>query len=68
MKLTINEHPIDRMVRVVIGAILLVAGALAGVAAPLLYAVLAVGAILLVTGAVGFCPLYAILGVRTAGK
>jgi len=65
MKLEINEAPIDRVIRVVLG-IALAGVALAGaVAAPWLYAVWVVAAILVVTGIVGFCPLYAILRIGT---
>jgi hypothetical protein len=65
MKLTINEAPIDRALRVVLGLILAVGSIAAAIAAPLLYVALAVAAILVVTGIVGFCPLYAILRVST---
>jgi hypothetical protein len=65
MKLQINEHPIDRVVRIVVGVALFALVAAGVVAAPWLYLAGFVGAILLVTGAVGFCPLYAILRVST---
>ena len=68
MKLTTNENTADRIIRVVLGILLIVAAAIAGIAAPLVYVAWVVGAILLVTGAVGFCPLYAILGLSTARK
>ena len=65
MKFTINEAPIDRIIRIVVG-IGLAALALAGtVTAPLLYLVWLVAAILLVTGIVGFCPLYALFRIGT---
>jgi len=68
MKFQLNEAPIDRAVRIVLGVIL-VAGSLAGaIAAPWLYAVWLVAAIALVTGIVGFCPLYAVLGVSTRSR
>jgi Protein of unknown function (DUF2892) len=68
MKLEINEAPIDRAVRIVLG-IALAAVALGGaVSAPLLYGVWIVAAIALVTGIVGFCPLYALLRVSTKSK
>ncbi len=68
MKLEINEAPIDRVIRIVLG-IALAAVALGGaVTAPLLYAVWLVAAIALVTGIVGFCPLYALLRVSTKSK
>jgi hypothetical protein len=65
MKLTINESPLDRIIRIVAG-LGLASVALGGVVtAPIAYAVWLVTAVLLVTGIVGFCPLYALLGVRT---
>jgi hypothetical protein len=65
MKLTINESPLDRILRIVLG--LALGGlAIAGVVtAPIVYAVWLVAALLLVTGIVGFCPLYALLHVST---
>jgi hypothetical protein len=68
MKLPVNVGPIDRVVRIVLG-IGLVGVALGGsVAGPLLAAVWLVAAIALVTGAIGFCPLYFVLGISTAGN
>ncbi len=68
MKFEINEAPIDRAIRIVLGIAL--AGLAVGgvVTAPLLYGVWVVAAILLVTGIVGFCPLYALLRVSTKSK
>jgi len=65
MKLTTNESPLDRIIRIVAG--LGLAGlAIAGiVTAPVAYAAWLVAAVLLVTGIVGFCPLYALLHVST---
>jgi aspartate ammonia-lyase len=68
MKFEINEAPIDRAIRIVLG-IALGAVALGGaVSAPVLYVVWVVAAIAVVTGIVGFCPLYAILRVSTKSK
>lgn len=65
MKLPTNESPLDRILRIAVG-IGFVGLALAGiVAAPASYVVWALAAILIVTGAVGFCPLYALVGVST---
>ena len=65
MKLTINESPLDRTIRFVVG-LGLVGLAVAGVVtAPIVYAVWLVAAVLLVTGIVGFCPLYALLRIST---
>ena len=68
MKFEINEAPIDRAIRVVLG-IALAAVAIGGaVSSPLLYVVWVVAAIALITGIVGFCPLYALLRVSTKAK
>jgi hypothetical protein len=66
VKLHINESPFDRTVRVILGLILAGVAVAGWLTAPLLYVDLAVAAILLVTGVVGFCPLYALLRIRTA--
>lgn len=65
MKLQINEHPFDRLIRIVLAVALFALVATGAVAEPWLYLTGLVGAIMLVTGAVGFCPLYAILRVST---
>ena len=65
MKLTTNESPIDRIIRIVLGIGLAALALAGGVATPLLYVVWLVAALLLVTGVVGFCPLYAALRVGT---
>jgi hypothetical protein len=66
MKLQINEHPIDRAIRIVLGIALLAASGAGLMTAPISYATILVGVIALVTGIVGFCPLYAILRLSTA--
>jgi hypothetical protein len=65
VKLQINERPIDRGIRIVVGIALLAAAAAGLLAAPIVYVTSFVGAIALVTGIVGFCPLYAILRLST---
>jgi uncharacterized membrane protein HdeD (DUF308 family) len=59
-----NEGTLDRGVRVVVGSLALVAGFfwLTGVAQIAAYVV---GIVALVTGIVGFCGLYALIGVST---
>ena len=64
----LNESNIDRIIRVVVGVVLLYlgfGGALSGVLAAVADAV---GLILVLTGAVGFCPLYAIFKLSTLKK
>jgi cytochrome b subunit of formate dehydrogenase len=68
MKLKLNEAPIDRIIRVIVGIALLALG-LFGVAAGIwMWVATILGAILLVTGIVGFCPLYALFKISTAKK
>lgn len=54
-----NEGSIDRILRVVVGA-LLVLGAVMGYGWWMW-----IGVVPLLTGAVGWCPLYSVLGIRT---
>ncbi len=55
-----NEHPLDRIVRVVVGIVLL-SIAFAGPKTPWGY----FGLIPLVTGLVGSCPIYTLFGLST---
>ena len=68
-----NEGPIDRIVRSVVGAamVAIVAFSFEGPVA-LFEGVIALaigifGAITLLTGLIGWCPAYALLGIRTCG-
>lgn len=60
----INEGTTDRVIRVIVGSLALVAGFfwLAGTAQIVAYVV---GVAALATGIVGFCGLYTLLGVST---
>lgn len=53
----INESKNDRIMRVVLGVVLIGLGGVGWLSIP--------GAIVLVTGIVGFCPLYKVLGIST---
>ncbi len=59
-----NEGSLDRIIRISIGILALIGGFvfLSGVAQTVAYVV---GVIALVTGIIGFCGLYAILGIST---
>lgn len=58
--MTINEGTLDRALRVIAGLILI------GLTLTHVIGVWGwIGLIPLIAGAVGFCPLYAILGIRT---
>jgi|SanBayMetagenome_1026888.scaffolds.fasta_scaffold381029_1 hypothetical protein len=62
---TQNESTMDRVIRFVLGAVLvyawyalLVTGVLATVA-------VVIGVVLMLTGAIGWCPLYSLFGMKT---
>lgn len=59
-----NEGTIDRVVRLVIAAVLIGVG-LGVVRGPGGIAMAAVGAIPLLTGLSGYCPLYTVFGINT---
>ncbi len=64
----INENFTERIIRVIVGVVLLavwVFGWLTGTWAVVLGIV---GIILVITGAVGFCAIYALLGISTAPR
>jgi hypothetical protein len=65
MKLTQNVGTLDRIARLGLGAVLGVLFIAGIVAAPLSYLVGLLSVIMLATGALGFCPIYALVGVRT---
>jgi hypothetical protein len=58
-----NEHTIDRIVRIVIGLVLL---SLVFIGPQTMWGLL--GLVPLVTGAIGFCPLYKLVGVSTCAR
>lgn len=63
--MNVNEGTIDRVIRVALAAVLFFlafSGAVTGVWA---WVAGIAGAIALFTGALGFCPLYALIGVNT---
>ena len=61
----LNESGLDRIIRVVIGIVLLALYFMNVVSGALGIAFIVVGLIAVVTGAVGFCPLYALLKLKT---
>ncbi len=71
MALPKNEGGLDRIVRFVAGVGLLgftfFGSALAPSSVPGIIAII-VGAVLAITSIVGFCPAYALLGLKTNGK
>lgn len=66
--MNINENATDRVVRVVIGLVLLAAWIFGWTAGAWTVVAAIVGAILVLTGLSGFCPLYRLLNVSTAPR
>ncbi len=62
-----NEASWDRIVRVVGGVGLIGLGLGGVIPSPWGWVAAAAGAVFLVTGIVGFCPIYAVLRLRTNG-
>jgi hypothetical protein len=60
-----NESGIDRIIRAVLGILLIALAASSVVAGALGIVFWVVGIVALLTGIVGFCPLYALLKIRT---
>lgn len=60
-----NESSVDRVIRAALAAVAVVVALLVGAGSVLGIILFVIAAILLITAAVGFCPLYRILGLRT---
>ncbi len=60
-----NESSLDRVIRIVLGIVLLALNLGGVVTGSWGIVLLVVGALALVTGLIGFCPLYAVLKLRT---
>ncbi len=63
--MSINESKLDRGIRTVLGVVAVVVAFVVGAGTAPGIVLFVLAAILLVTAAVGFCPLYAVLRVRT---
>lgn len=63
--MTKNEGTVDRAIRVVIAIAAVVGAWLVGFGSVWAWVLLAVAAVMLVTAAVGFCPLYRLVGLST---
>jgi uncharacterized membrane protein len=61
-----NESNLDRVIRVIAGIALLVLFFTNVIGGTLGIVLAVVGGVLILTGAVGFCPLYALLKIRTS--
>ncbi len=66
-----NVGSADRLIRIVIGAALILLpllGAIASASSTLGLVMMVIGAVLIVTGFVSFCPIYRIIGASTRPK
>lgn len=63
--MTVNEGTLDRTIRAVAGVLLVAAWLLGWLGGTIAVVLGIVGIALLVTAAVGFCPMYRLLGVST---
>ncbi len=66
MKFQVNEGPLDRVIRLFVGVVMLYVAAVT--TGPLFFVALAIGLIGLVTGLTGFCLPYVLLGIDTLPK
>ena len=66
--MTCNVGRTERSIRIGAGLLALGMGLFAGLSSAIAGATLVVGAILLLTGAVGFCPLFTLLGINTCSS
>jgi hypothetical protein len=60
-----NESTVDRIIRVVLGIVLLALYLTGVVSGALGIVFIVLGVIALVTGVIGFCPLYVLLKINT---
>ena len=63
-----NLGGIDRSLRLVIGAVLILLGLLAGLAGTAKWVVLAVGIVMVVTAFARVCPAYLLFGISTCPR
>jgi hypothetical protein len=61
----LNESNLDRIIRIIIGLVILALGWLVVVPGTLGLVFKILGFVPLLTGLIGFCPLYALFGMRT---
>jgi hypothetical protein len=63
--MTCNVGGLERPIRIVVGILVIAVGAFASLPPVGTAIALVVGTIALVTGAIGYCPLWALLGMNT---
>ena len=63
--MTCNVGGMERPIRIGAGVLAILAGLFGGLSGAMSGIALAVGVVLLLTGAVGYCPLFTLLGIST---
>jgi len=64
-----NEGTVDRVIRVILGFILIYIGAIQmDLSGALAFIVVLIGLILLISGIIGYCGLYTVIGINTLKK
>ena len=63
--MTTNESTLDRGIRAIIAVVAFIGAFIVGFGSVLGVVLVVVGGIMAVTAAVGFCPLYRVLGIST---
>lgn len=67
--MVLNEGRVDRLLRIILGLILIgMSGLLLGKTSVLTYVLFFLGVILIVTGIIGWCPLYSVFGCSTRSR
>ncbi len=62
---TLNESMVDRVIRFVLGAVLVYVWYAMVVTGMLATVALVIGIVLMLTGIIGWCPLYSLFGIKT---
>jgi hypothetical protein len=63
-----NEGTVDRVIRVILGSILIIRPIQMGLSGALAIIMMLIGLILLITGIIGYCGLYTVIGIDTLKK
>ena len=63
-----NVGTVDRVIRIILGLILLIGPMQMGYSCAVAYIVMLIGVILLITGIIGYCGLYNVIGINTLKK
>ena len=63
-----NEGTVDRVIRVILGSVLIIGPMQFGLSGVLTIIMMLIGLIMLITGIIGHCGLYTVIGINTLSK